>query len=98
MPAEALFLIPNVQICKGGDQRQSNFPVDDKQNSRRVTTTTIGPMRFQAMGTDRVGHRQAGTEVVCVGKDRGEFGNSVVEGGDGREDGEEVSAIASAAE
>jgi hypothetical protein len=54
------------------------------------TTTTIGSMRFQTMGTDRVGHRQAGTEVVCVGKDRGEFGNSVVESGDGREDGKEV--------
>ena len=45
------------------------------------------------MGTDGVGHRQAGTEVVCVGEDRGKFGDSVVEGGNGREDGEEVSAI-----
>lgn len=50
------------------------------------------------MGTERVGHRQAGTEVVCVGKDRGEFGDSVVEGGDGRQDGAEVSAARAAAE
>ena len=55
-------------------------------------------MRFQTLGTERVGHRQAGTEVVRVGKDRGKLGNSVVEGGDGFEDGEEVSAIAAAAE
>ena len=70
----------------------------DNQNSRQTTNkipdvTTIGPMRIQFMGTDGVGHRQAGTEVVCVGEDRGKFGDSVVEGGNGREDGEEVSAI-----
>lgn len=74
----------------------------DNQNSRQTTNkipavTTIGPTRIQFMGTDGVGHRQAGTEVVCIGKERGKFGDSVVEGGNGREDGEEVSAIAAIA-
>jgi hypothetical protein len=80
------------------DRRQSSFPSDDKLNSRLATTTTIGPMRFQTMGTERVGHRQASAEVVRVGKDRGKLGNSVVEGRNGFEDGEEVSAVAAAAE
>jgi hypothetical protein len=55
-------------------------------------------MRFQIMGTERVGHRQAGAEVVRVGKDRGKLGNSVIEGRNGFEDGEEVSAVAAVAE
>lgn len=51
------------------------------QNSRR---RQLGPTTFQAIGTGRVGHRQAGTEAVCVGKHGEEPRDSGVSGGDGQ--------------
>ena len=71
------------------DQRQSKFPATDKQNSR---CNDNRPMRFHALETDQIGHRQAGTEVVCIGQDRAESGDRGVQGGDGHQDSAEVSA------
>jgi hypothetical protein len=49
-----------------GDGRQSKLPINDKQNYR---STTIGQACSGSLERRRIGHRQAGSEVVCVDTD-----------------------------
>src|ERR1035438_1927029 len=71
------------------DRRQLELPPDDKQNSR---PTTIGQACSGSSERRRIGHRQAGSEVVCVDKHRGKPRDCGVQGGDGYQDRPEVPA------
>jgi len=70
--------------------------ISDNQISRSTTyknpdATTMKPKRFQTVGTDRFGHRQASTEVVCFGEVGAKSRVTSGEVGNGPEDGAEVS-------
>src|ERR1700693_3055171 len=83
------------QVRVGFDGRQLEFPANDKQNSR---STTIRPNGNRYFGAGAIGHRQAGSEVVCVDDIRGEPRDSCIQGGDGCEAGTEVPPLGPCAE
>src|ERR1035437_2386177 len=73
--------------CLTGDNRKAR-----PTTSKIPDPTTIGQADSDALERGLIGHRQAGSEDVCVDEHRGEPRDCRVQGWNGPEDGAEISS------